>query len=57
MDARNFVLESIKSLNEDKSQDAWRPFDHYIMNLPASAVDFLGRMRSLCADSDLYRRL
>lgn len=44
-DARTFIMESHKLLNTDGSNDLF--FDHYVMNLPASAHEFLDAFAEL----------
>jgi tRNA (guanine37-N1)-methyltransferase len=52
MDGRNFIKQSFKDLNSDKKESKRvkldslniRTFDHYVMNLPATALEFLGMM-------------
>ena len=44
-DARTFIMESHKLLNTDGSNNLF--FDHYVMNLPASAHEFLDAFAEL----------
>jgi tRNA (guanine37-N1)-methyltransferase len=46
MDGREFIKESMKLLN-DGNQGESKVFDHYIMNLPAIAVNFLDAFTSM----------
>jgi tRNA (guanine37-N1)-methyltransferase len=41
MDARKFIADSLGRLNQITETEEFAYFNHYIMNLPASAVDFL----------------
>ena len=46
-DARTFIMESHKLLNTDSSNNHDLFFDHYVMNLPASAHEFLDAFAEL----------
>lgn len=53
MDGRAFIKKSVQDLfvNETKT------FDHFIMNLPATAIEFLGKSCTLCHDALCIKRL
>lgn len=58
LDARAFISGSLAILKRDHGDDAL--FHHYIMNLPATAVDFLRKNSITCfysrsAHSGVYR--
>lgn len=68
LDGREFIHKAISDLDiAMKGGDKWKTFDHFVMNLPATAIEFLGkswspqlRLYTLCEDlpnSILYRRL
>jgi tRNA (guanine37-N1)-methyltransferase len=50
MDGRDFIKQSLIDLNSDRKEKKRikldssniQTFDHYVMNLPASALEFLG---------------
>ena len=44
MDARQFLPRALEDLKNIKKRSG---FNHYIMNLPASAIDFLGKLTIL----------
>ncbi|KAI8083103.1 guanine(37)-N1-methyltransferase [Halteromyces radiatus] len=49
MDGRDFIRQAVKDLakvNEGK----WKTFDHFVMNLPETAIDFLDAFRGLYQD-------
>jgi tRNA (guanine37-N1)-methyltransferase len=41
MDGREFIRQAVKDL-QSTSKDEWKTFDHFVMNLPATALEFLG---------------
>jgi tRNA (guanine37-N1)-methyltransferase len=46
MDGRDFVKKAISDLDKALSTgDKWKTFDHFVMNLPATAIEFLGKLR------------
>lgn len=44
LDGRAFIKQAVKDLQET-SKDEWKTFDHFVMNLPATALEFLGKKR------------
>lgn len=50
MDGRAFIRQAVKDL-QATSKDEWKTFDHFVMNLPATAIEFLGKKSAfkLCA--------
>ncbi|KAK4513946.1 WD domain protein [Mucor velutinosus] len=54
MDGRAFIKQAVKDL-QATSADEWKTFDHFVMNLPATAIDFLDAFRGLYHDQkDLF---
>ncbi|KAL7323560.1 tRNA(m(1)G37)methyltransferase [Mucor circinelloides] len=54
MDGRAFIKQAVKDL-QATSTDEWKTFDHFVMNLPATAIDFLDAFRGLYHDQkDLF---
>lgn len=46
MDGRDFVKTAISDLDKALSTgDKWKTFDHFVMNLPATAIEFLGKFQ------------
>ncbi|KAI8379909.1 hypothetical protein EDC96DRAFT_434360 [Choanephora cucurbitarum] len=48
MDGRAFIQQAVKDLQETSSE--WKTFQHFVMNLPATAIEFLDSFRGLYAD-------
>lgn len=44
MDGRAFIRQAVKDL-QATSKDEWKTFDHFVMNLPATAIEFLGKKK------------
>lgn len=42
MDGREFIKQAVKDLNQTSTKNEWKTFDHFVMNLPAIAIEFLG---------------
>ncbi|KAI8066018.1 guanine(37)-N1-methyltransferase [Thamnidium elegans] len=49
MDGRAFIRQAVKDL-QATSKDEWKTFDHFVMNLPATAIEFLDTFRGLYHD-------
>lgn len=45
MDGRAFIKQAVQDLSIETNGD--RTFDHFIMNLPATAIEFLGKKKML----------
>ncbi|KAI8642980.1 Met-10+ like-protein-domain-containing protein [Parasitella parasitica] len=46
MDGRAFIRQAVKDL-QATSTNEWKTFDHFVMNLPATAIEFLDAFRGL----------
>ncbi|CEP19727.1 hypothetical protein [Parasitella parasitica] len=54
MDGRAFIRQAVKDL-QATSANEWKTFDHFVMNLPATAIEFLDVFRGLYYDQkDLF---
>lgn len=54
MDGRAFIRQAVKDL-QATSTNEWKTFDHFVMNLPATAIEFLDAFRGLYHDQkDLF---
>ena len=58
LDGREFIQQAVKDLDaalnataEPKPKHTFKTFDHFVMNLPATAIEFLGTFRLLHADA------
>ncbi|KAI8335706.1 guanine(37)-N1-methyltransferase [Chlamydoabsidia padenii] len=49
MDGRDFIRQAVKDLDstKDATKDGWKTFDHFVMNLPDTAIEFLDAFRGL----------
>lgn len=41
LDGREFIRNAVRDL-QATAQGEWKTFDHFVMNLPATAIEFLG---------------
>lgn len=41
LDGREFIRQAVKDL-QSTSPTKWKTFDHFVMNLPATSIEFLG---------------
>ncbi|KAL0094823.1 guanine(37)-N1-methyltransferase [Phycomyces blakesleeanus] len=48
MDGREFIKKAVQDLQETSTE--WKTFDHFVMNLPATAIEFLDTFRGLYND-------
>jgi tRNA (guanine37-N1)-methyltransferase len=48
MDGRAFIRQAVKDLQATSKE--WKTFDHFVMNLPATAIEFLDAFRGLYYD-------
>lgn len=54
MDGRAFIRQAVKDLQATSTKE-WKTFDHFVMNLPATAIEFLDAFRGLYHDQkDLF---
>ncbi|CAO3664607.1 unnamed protein product [Rhizopus stolonifer] len=54
MDGRAFIQQAVKDL-QATTPNKWKTFDHFVMNLPATAIEFLDAFRGLYSDyKNLY---
>lgn len=43
MDGREFIKQAVNDLDQAlNTGDTWKTFDHFVMNLPATGLEFLG---------------
>ncbi|CEI85927.1 Putative tRNA (guanine(37)-N1)-methyltransferase [Rhizopus microsporus] len=49
MDGREFIRQAVKDL-QATSENEWKTFDHFVMNLPATAIEFLDAFRGAYYD-------
>ncbi|KAL1917821.1 uncharacterized protein VTP21DRAFT_3655 [Calcarisporiella thermophila] len=53
LDGREFIRKAVQDLAERmEGTDAFRTFDHFVMNLPATAIEFLDAFRGLYRDQE-----
>ncbi|KAI8371428.1 Met-10+ like-protein-domain-containing protein [Radiomyces spectabilis] len=50
MDGREFIRQAVKDLQATGSDSEWKTFNHFVMNLPATAIEFLDAFRGLYRD-------
>ncbi|KAI8336344.1 guanine(37)-N1-methyltransferase [Chlamydoabsidia padenii] len=50
MDGRDFIRQAVKDLSTTNDKSGWRTFDHFVMNLPDTAIEFLDAFRGLYQD-------
>ncbi|KAI9363679.1 Met-10+ like-protein-domain-containing protein [Pilaira anomala] len=50
MDGREFIKQAVNDLNQTSTKNEWKTFDHFVMNLPAIAIEFLDAFRGLYSD-------
>jgi tRNA (guanine37-N1)-methyltransferase len=49
LDGRAFIQQAVRDL-QSTNEHQWKTFDHFVMNLPAIAIEFLDTFRGLYAD-------
>ncbi|KAG1461890.1 hypothetical protein G6F55_003305 [Rhizopus delemar] len=49
LDGRAFIQQAVRDL-QSTNEHQWKTFDHFVMNLPAIAIEFLDMFRGLYAD-------
>ncbi|KAI9314288.1 hypothetical protein BX666DRAFT_2029814 [Dichotomocladium elegans] len=49
LDGREFIRKAVQDLQQT-SPTTWKTFDHFVMNLPATAIEFLDTFRGLYRD-------
>jgi tRNA (guanine37-N1)-methyltransferase len=57
-DGREFIHKAITDLDlAMNGGDKWKTFDHFVMNLPATGIEFLGKLRVVIGSgiSNLWR--
>ncbi|ORZ17893.1 guanine(37)-N1-methyltransferase [Absidia repens] len=58
MDGRDFIQQAVQTLANANGGDSWKTFDHFVMNLPDTAIEFLDAFRDLYQDQKvLYESL
>lgn len=51
MDGRDFIKQAVKDLSTAiEGDNGWKTFDHFVMNLPDTAIEFLDAFRGLYQD-------
>ncbi|ORX61562.1 hypothetical protein DM01DRAFT_1332163 [Hesseltinella vesiculosa] len=50
LDGAEFIQQAVKDLSEKQGNTTWRTFDHFVMNLPDTAIEFLGAFTGLYKD-------
>ncbi|KAJ2956762.1 hypothetical protein NQZ79_g7433 [Umbelopsis isabellina] len=58
MDGRDFIKQAVNDLDQAlNTGDTWKTFDHFVMNLPATALEFLDAFRGVYrTKKDVYEK-